>query len=69
MEKVKVSPEYQVVLPKRVREAMGIRPGQELAVMRYRGRLELIPVQPIEEMRGFLRGVEATIEREEDREL
>ncbi len=69
MERVRVSPKYQVVIPKRVREAMGIRPGQEVAVMRYRGRIELIPMQPVEEMRGFLRGVEATIEREGDREL
>jgi AbrB family looped-hinge helix DNA binding protein len=66
---VKVSPKYQIVIPKEVREALNLRPGQELAVLRYRGRIELIPVRPVEEMRGLLRGVDSTIEREPDREL
>ncbi len=46
-----------------------MRPGQEVAVLRYRGRIELIPMKPVTEMRGFLRGVDSTIEREPDREL
>ncbi len=46
-----------------------MRPGQEVAVIRYRGRVELVPMQPVREMRGFLRGVDATVEREPDREL
>lgn len=69
MDTVKVSPKYQVVIPKRVREAMDIRPGQEVAVLRYQGRIELIPMRPVKEMRGFLRGLDPTIEREPDREL
>jgi AbrB family looped-hinge helix DNA binding protein len=66
---VKVSPKYQIVIPKEVREALNLPPGQELAVLRYRGRIELILVKPVEEMRGLLRGVDSTIEREPDREL
>ena len=66
---VRVSPKYQVVIPKGVREGIGLRPGQEVAVMRYRGRIELLPMTPVRQMRGFLRGVEATIEREPDRAL
>lgn len=69
MNTVKVSPKYQVVIPKEVREAMGITPGQEVAVLRYRGRIELIPMTSVREMRGFLRGVDASVEREPDREL
>jgi AbrB family looped-hinge helix DNA binding protein len=69
METVRVSTRYQVVIPKAVREAAGIRPGQEVAVLRYGGRIELIPLRPIGEMRGFLRGLDTTIEREKDREL
>jgi AbrB family looped-hinge helix DNA binding protein len=66
---VKVSPKYQIVIPKAVREALDLRPGQEVAVLRYRSRIELIPMKPVKEMRGFLRGVDSTIEREPDREL
>ncbi len=69
MDTVKVSPKYQVVIPKRVRKAMGITPGQEVAVLHYRGRIELIPMKPVREMRGFLRGVDSAVEREPDREL
>jgi len=69
MDTVKVSPKYQVVIPKRVREGLGLRPGQEVAVIRYRGRIELLPMTPVRGMRGFLRGVEASVEREPDRAL
>jgi AbrB family looped-hinge helix DNA binding protein len=69
METVKVSPKYQVVIPKAVRESAGIKPGQEVAVFSYRGRIEVVPMRSAREMRGFLRGVDSTIKREEDREL
>ena len=69
MNTVKVSPKYQVVIPKEVREAMGITPGQEVAVLRYRGRIELIPMTSVREMRGFLGGMDASIECEPDREI
>ena len=66
---VKVSPKYQIVIPRKVREALDLRPGQEVAVLRYRDRIELIPMRPVKEMRGFLRGIDSTIESEPDREL
>ncbi len=69
MDTVKVSPKYQVVIPKGVRESMGIKPGQEVAVLRYGGRIELIPMTSVREMRGLLRGVDPSIERESDREI
>lgn len=69
METVKVSPKYQVVIPKAVRESAGIRPGQEVAVFNYRGRIEVVPMEPVKKMRGFLRGVGSEIEREEDRRI
>ncbi|CAN5776170.1 hypothetical protein BH23ACT11_BH23ACT11_07610 [soil metagenome] len=69
MDTVKVSPKYQVVIPKVVRESMGIKPGQEVAVLRYRGRIELIPMTSVREMRGFLKGTGTSIERESDREI
>ncbi len=69
MKTVTVSPRFQVVIPRDVREAMGVRPGRKMVVLRYGARIELIPVRPMVEMRGRLRGVDPTIERQPDREL
>lgn len=64
METVKVSPKYQVVIPLTIRRALGIRPGQKVQVIRYGERIELIPLRPMRETRGFLRGIDTTVERE-----
>ena len=64
---VRVSPKYQVVIPQAIRESLGIRPGQKVHIGRYGDRIELIPLQPIQETRGFLRGIDTTVEREQDR--
>jgi AbrB family looped-hinge helix DNA binding protein len=67
METVTVSPKFQIVIPRAVRDALDIRPGQKVQVVRYGDRIELIPLRPIREMRGFLRGIDTTVEREPDR--
>ncbi len=67
MNTVTVSPKYQVVIPKRVRNVMKIIPGQKVQVLMYENRIELIPVMPMKEMRGFLKGIDTNIEREADR--
>lgn len=67
MEAVIVSPKYQVVIPRSIRESLGLHPGQAMQVILYNSRIELIPVRPIGEMRGFLRGMDTTVERESDR--
>ena len=69
MYQVVVSPKYQVVIPKPVRESLGIRPGQRLEVLPYGDRIELVPVREMGEMRGFLAGMDSRFEREPDREL
>ena len=69
MEQVKVSPKFQVVIPKPVRESLGITPGQRLQVVQYGDRIELVPVRDIGEMRGFLAGIDTRLEREPDRDL
>lgn len=69
MEQVKVSSKFQVVIPKPVRESLGIRPGQRLQVIPYGGRIELVPLRQVSEMRGFLAGMDPHFEREPDREL
>lgn len=68
MATVTISPKYQVVIPKDVREKLGLRPGQKVQAIVYKGRIELIPLQPIRTLRGYLRGVDTSVQREEDRE-
>lgn len=67
METVKISPKYQVVVPRKARESLRLRPGQRMGVLVYDGRLEFIPIRPMKEMRGFLRGMDSSFEREKDR--
>ena len=64
---VTVSPKYQVVIPRHVRQAMHLRPGQKMQIVEYEGRIELIPDRDIAELRGFLKGIDTEVEREEDR--
>ncbi|MCG6535354.1 MAG: AbrB/MazE/SpoVT family DNA-binding domain-containing protein [Syntrophales bacterium LBB04] len=67
MQSVTVSPKYQVVIPKTVREALKLRPGQKMQVIEYAGRIELIPERDIQELRGFLKGINTEFVREKDR--
>lgn len=67
METATVSSKYQVVIPARVRRALGIRPGQRVQVIPYNGRIELIPLVPLKRTRGSLRGIDTSVEREPDR--
>ena len=67
MNTVVLSPKFQVVIPRTVRRAMGLRPGQRMQVVEYEGRIELIPDRDIAELRGFLKGINTDFEREEDR--
>jgi len=46
---------------------MNIQAGQKMQVIQYGDRIELLPIRPIKEMRGFLRGIDTNIEREPDR--
>lgn len=67
MQSVTVSPKYQVVIPKSIREALKIRPGQKMQVIEFEGRIELIPELDIKELYGFLKGINTEFKREDDR--
>lgn len=67
MEAVKLSPKFQVVIPREVREKLQLVAGQKMQVMAYGNRIELIPEREIAGMRGFLKGLDVTVEREPDR--
>ncbi|MGA2264090.1 MAG: AbrB/MazE/SpoVT family DNA-binding domain-containing protein [Acidobacteriota bacterium] len=62
-----ISPKFQVVIPKPIRDKLRLSPGQKIQAIVYNNRIELIPVRPIKDMRGFLKGMDTTIEREGDR--
>jgi len=67
MEAVKISPKFQIVIPRRIRESMKLKSGQRVQVFQYNDRIELIPDKKITDMRGFLKGINIDFQREEDR--
>jgi AbrB family looped-hinge helix DNA binding protein len=64
---VKISPKYQIVIPKSIREELGLRPGQRVHAVRRGDRIEVIPLVPMERLRGLLRGIDTSVPRDEDR--
>jgi len=67
MKTVTVSSKFQVVIPREVRESMGLRPGTRVQVLQYENRIELIPLKDIKSLRGFIPGINTEVIREEDR--
>jgi len=67
MSVVTVSPKFQVVIPRAIREAMGLEPGQKVQALQYQNRIEFIPVRSMRAMKGFLKGIDTTVTRERDR--
>jgi len=67
MNTVKISPKYQVVIPKEIREKLKLRPGQKLQILEFGNRIEFLILKNIHEARGYLKGIDTNIEREGDR--
>lgn len=67
MEVVTISPKFQIVIPLSVRRSLGIKPGQKVQVVLYESRIELIPLLPARKARGFLKGIDTRLKREDDR--
>ncbi len=64
---VTISPKFQVVIPRAIREKLRLAPGQKVRTLLYGDRIELIPVRPMKSLRGFLHGIDTKVEREGDR--
>jgi len=64
---VTVSPKFQVVIPRDIREALRLEPGQKVQALRYQNRVEFIPVRPMRALRGFLKGIDTSVTRDRDR--
>ena len=58
---VTVSTKFQVVIPVAIRRSMRTKAGQKVQVISYKNRVELIPIQPLKTMRGFLKGIDTAM--------
>ena len=67
MSTITVSSKYQIVIPAKIREALGIKPGEKLHAIEYRGRIELVPVRSTRTARGSLKGIATDVPRDADR--
>ena len=67
MNTVTLSPKFQVVIPQAVRDMLKLKAGQKLQVFALGERIELVPMKPMKEMRGFMKGMNTNFERETDR--
>ena len=64
---VTLSPKYQVVIPRDIRKALNLEPGQKMEAIQYEGRVELVPRRDLKSMRGFLSGIDTDVIRDENR--
>jgi AbrB family looped-hinge helix DNA binding protein len=69
MTTVTLSSKFQFVIPREVRESMKLKPGQKMSILAYGGQIHLLPAEPIENLRGLLRGMDTTIIDDPDREF
>lgn len=67
MQTVTISSKYQVVIPQKIRESIGIRSGEKAHVFSYKNRIEIVPVREMKKMRGIVKGIDTSFEREGDR--
>jgi looped-hinge helix DNA binding domain, AbrB family len=67
MNTVTISSKYQVVIPKEIRESIGLKAGTTLEIINYGTRIELVPIHPIKQLKGMYKGINTDIIREEDR--
>ena len=67
MNTVTVSSKFQVVIPKEVRENIGLLAGTKLEIISYGSRIELVPIVPMKKLKGIFKGIKTDIARENDR--
>jgi len=64
---ITISPKFQIVIPKAIREMLRLKPGQKVQAIVHEDRIELIPLRRAKELRGFLSGIDTTVDRDSDR--
>jgi AbrB family looped-hinge helix DNA binding protein len=68
MRPVIISSKYRITIPREIREQFGIKPGHKVVFIPYENSLRMVIVSPIEDARGFLKGMNSNVEREEEDE-
>jgi AbrB family looped-hinge helix DNA binding protein len=68
MTTVKVSQRFTLEIPRQVRKSLNLKPGQKVQVLEYDNRIEYIPVKELKTMRGFLKGIDTAIHRDNGNE-
>jgi AbrB family looped-hinge helix DNA binding protein len=63
MNTVVLSNEYQVCIPEEICEKTGLQAGATLEVISYNNRIELVPIQPMKNLKGVFKGIDTTIAR------
>jgi AbrB family looped-hinge helix DNA binding protein len=66
MEAVTISPKFQVVIPRNIRERLGLKAGQKVQMIPIGDHIMLVPLRPVTEVRGSLPGLNTDVEREEE---
>ena len=67
MNTVIVSSKFQVVIPKEIRENIGLQVGTTMEIITYGSRIELVPIQPMKSLKGIFKGINTEVKREDDR--
>ena len=65
METITVSPKFQVVIPKKIREALHLKPGEQLQIYILDGNIRIHRPRSLQELRGFAKGIQW---KDEDRD-
>ena len=60
MARAVISPKFQIVIPKEIRERLDLKPGQQVALIERQGLITIVPQRPISELRGILKGADTT---------
>ncbi|MBK6998853.1 MAG: AbrB/MazE/SpoVT family DNA-binding domain-containing protein [Rhodoferax sp.] len=66
MTTISLSPKFQMVIPKAVRNALHLIAGQQLEVRVTDGKIELIPLQPMQAARGLFAGIDTTVPNDDE---
>ncbi len=64
---VTISSKFQIAIPRPIRQSLQLRPGQQFQIIQFENQIILIPLKPLPQLRGFLKGIETNIDREGDR--